>query len=477
MDMRTVKGSHVNSLGFDVIDKWGRMVPDPDRWPSSRDGKGFAKVAEKVHSMGLKFGIHVMRGISTQAFNANTPILDVTTGKAYEESGRQWFAKDIGIKERTCAWMQRGFMSVNTKLGAGRAFLRSLYQQYAEWGVDFVKHDCVFGADLDLDEISSVSKILTELNRPMLYSYLLELALHQPWQGMDFAAANMIGAKGLRGKSWPDSDMLPLGWLSFVQFPYNSSLALTSDSSYRNEGSISEPLALSLTSCEDVEAKGWSARALDKDFEQVCWNKTSSEGHQEPFCLYKRKPLLDDEVTYKRHFDGKVHLLVTNHLSKTNLTEACLGASPNQKLTSKELKRGSLSPCGLDANQMWELTQNGTLMNSYSGLCASMRTVKAKGPSGIRAWIATGRRGEIYVAFFNLHRMKADISMRIIDLAKALPDKDFKTASCKSREEWSGKDFGVMRLHKQLAAEKAHQYCLLLNLIFWIKISKSLQEI
>ncbi|KAK6160288.1 hypothetical protein DH2020_003669 [Rehmannia glutinosa] len=525
MDMRTVKGSHVNSLGFDVIDKWGRMVPDPDRWPSSRDGKGFAKVAEKVHSMGLKFGIHVMRGISTQAFNANTPILDVTTGKAYEESGRQWFAKDIGIKERTCAWMQRGFMSVNTKLGAGRAFLRSLYQQYAEWGVDFVKHDCVFGADLDLDEISSVSKILTELNRPMLYSlspgtgatpamardvsglanmYRITGDDWDTWGDVaahfnvtrDFAAANMIGAKGLRGKSWPDSDMLPLGWLSRpgakkgphrkcnltlheqrTQFPYNSSLALTSDSSYRNEGSISEPLALSLTSCEDVEAKGWSARALDKDFEQVCWNKTSSEGHQEPFCLYKRKPLLDDEVTYKRHFDGKVHLLVTNHLSKTNLTEACLGASPNQKLTSKELKRGSLSPCGLDANQMWELTQNGTLMNSYSGLCASMRTVKAKGPSGIRAWIATGRRGEIYVAFFNLHRMKADISMRIIDLAKALPDKDFKTASCKSREEWSGKDFGVMRLHKQLAAEKAHQYCLLLNLIFWIKISKSLQEI
>jgi hypothetical protein len=69
----------MNSLGFDVIDQWGRMVPDPVRWPSSRGGNGFSKVAKKVHSLGLKFGIHIMAGISTQAVNANTPILDTTT--------------------------------------------------------------------------------------------------------------------------------------------------------------------------------------------------------------------------------------------------------------------------------------------------------------------------------------------------------------------------------------------------------------
>ena len=58
-------------------------------------------------------------------------------GSAYKEHGRKWSAKDIGIKERACAWMRNGFMSVDTKSGAGRAFLRSLYLQYAEWGVDF----------------------------------------------------------------------------------------------------------------------------------------------------------------------------------------------------------------------------------------------------------------------------------------------------------------------------------------------------
>lgn len=76
---KLVPAAYVDSLGYDVIDEWGRVIPDPGRWPSSKYGKGFLEVAQKVHDMGLKFGFHVMRGISTQAVNANTPILDVTT--------------------------------------------------------------------------------------------------------------------------------------------------------------------------------------------------------------------------------------------------------------------------------------------------------------------------------------------------------------------------------------------------------------
>ena len=63
-------------------------------------------------------------------------LLFLYQGQAYEESGRKWTAQDIGIKERTCSWMQHGFMSVDTTLGAGKAFLKSLHSQYAEWGVD-----------------------------------------------------------------------------------------------------------------------------------------------------------------------------------------------------------------------------------------------------------------------------------------------------------------------------------------------------
>ena len=57
-------------------------------------------------------------------------------GGAYQEASRVWHAKDISIPQRTCAWMSNGFMSVNTTLGVGRVFLRSICEQYAAWGID-----------------------------------------------------------------------------------------------------------------------------------------------------------------------------------------------------------------------------------------------------------------------------------------------------------------------------------------------------
>lgn len=540
---RKIPGAYTDSLGFDVIDEWGRMVPDPGRWPSSKGGKGLTEVAKKVHSMGLKFGIHVMRGISTQAVNANTPILDTTKGGAFEESGRKWTASDIGIKERACAWMSHGFMSVDTKLGAGRAFLRSLYQQYAEWGVDFVKHDCVFGDDLDVHEISFVSEVLKELNRPILYSLSpgtsVTPAMAKEVSGLvnmyritgddwdtwgdvafhfnvtrDFSSADMVGAKGLLGRSWPDLDMLPLGVLtdpgsnegphrncrltlderrtqmtlwsmaksplmyggdvrkldettySLItnptlleinhfssnnrEFPY-----ITSTKSFKKGGEVvswqsrrclmdgrtSELHVLGLTSCSDVKAVGWSSEALQQDgLEQICWKENSENKHQAPFCLYKRESRLssDADLIHKEQYQGKLHLLATDQ------TEFCLHASPKRKVNSKESRRDSFSPCTWDTNQMWELNLNGTLVNSYSGLCATVNSAQVKvNPDGVRSWIATGRRGEVYVAFFNLSPVKTVISAKISDLSRALGCANLREASCKYREVWSGKDFGI----------------------------------
>lgn len=542
---RKVPGAYPDSLGFDVIDEWGRMIPDPNRWPSSKGGKGFTEVAKKVHSMGLKFGIHVMRGISTQAYNANTPILDTTKGGAYEESGQQWHAKDIGIKERACAWMQHGFMSVNTHLGAGRAFLRSLYEQYADWGVDFVKHDCVFGDDLDIEEITFVSEVLKMLDRPILYSlspgtsvtptmakevsglvnmYRITGDDWDTWGDVaahfdvsrDFSSASMIGSEGLLGKSWPDLDMLPLGWLTDPgsnqgphrtcnlnideqktqmtlwamaksplmfggdvrkldettynlitnptileinffssnnrEFPYVSSRnyskrkALTRRSRrFPEEVSTSRAHVLGLSSCKDPQANGWSIKALDQGMQQICWKENL--GSHEPLCLYKRKPHLNlnKGIIYEKK---KLHLFASDGL------EFCMDASARQKLTSKELKSRSFSPCRWDAIQMWELNNNGALVSNYSGLCAKVNPIKAKtGPNGIRSWIATGRKGEIYVAFFNLNPEKTVISAKVSDMAKVFPGKNLNQTSCKGREIWSGKDFGVTKDSISMAVE------------------------
>ncbi|KAK4256651.1 hypothetical protein QN277_006348 [Acacia crassicarpa] len=538
---KKVKGAYPDSLGFDVIDEWGRMVPDPGRWPSSRGGNGFSEVADKVHSMGLKFGIHVMRGISTQAVNANTPILDPTTGGYYQESGRVWRAKDIAMPERACAWMPHGFMSVNTKLGAGRAFLRSLYKQYAAWGVDLVKHDCVFGDDLDLNEIGYVSEILRELDHPIIYSVSpgtsVTLAMAKDVSGLvnmyritgddwdkwgdvkahfnvtrDLASADMIGAEGLMGKSWPDLDMLPFGWLTNpasnqgphrfsdlsldeqktqvtlwsmaksplmyggdvrkldettynlitnptlleidffssdnMEFPY-----ITSLDNFKNEAKdlvgkmgrskrdrqTSSTHSLGLIGCNQSKASGWYIESIDQDLHRICWKRSFGNKQQAPFCVHKRElgRALDEDTMYQEDYKGKHHLVAMNRM------EFCLDASPKRKLTAKEVKLGTFSPCRWDANQIWELNPNGTLVNSYSGLCATLDSIKETVNSGgLHSWVATGREGQIYVAFFNLNEEKTVISTEMSDLAKVLPGRDF--SSCKCKEVWSGKDIVIV---------------------------------
>ncbi|KAK3416712.1 hypothetical protein EUGRSUZ_H02479, partial [Eucalyptus grandis] len=525
---RKVPGADADSQGFDKIDQWGRMMPDPDRWPSSSGGNGFTEVANKVHSMGLKFGIHVMRGISTQAVNANSPILDTTTGRAYEESGRVWHAQDIALKEQTCAWMPHGFMSVNTDLGAGKAFLRSLYQQYASWGVDFIKNDCVFGADLNRNEITYISEILKELDRPILYSlspgttatpdmakavsglsnmYRITGDDWDTWADVaahfdvarDFAAAKMIGSGGLLGTSWPDLDMLPLGWLTDpgsnegphracrltiqeqrtqvtlwsiaksplmfggdlrniddttfglitnptlleinsyssnnVEFPYISGSSSLHGRSRSSPTSVeeSEVGSLGLTSCEDQKANGWMVEELDQDLERICWKENMENRHGEPFCLNKTNSLAesDQEIMYGSQYQGILHLLASENMN------FCLDASPKRKITSSEFARGSSSPCTRNANQMWKFHGNGTLMSSYSGLCAKMKNVKANADAtGARSWIATGRSGEIFLAFFNLNSYDMMISALVSDLAKALPGRT--VSACTGYEIWSG---------------------------------------
>ena len=56
------------------MDAYGRLQPSPERFPSSAGGKGFAPLAEYVHKLGLKFGIHIMRGIPRRAAHENCPV-------------------------------------------------------------------------------------------------------------------------------------------------------------------------------------------------------------------------------------------------------------------------------------------------------------------------------------------------------------------------------------------------------------------
>ncbi|ONK58397.1 uncharacterized protein A4U43_C09F11910, partial [Asparagus officinalis] len=106
-------------------------------------------------------------------------------------------------------------------------------------------------------------------------------------------------------------------------------------------------------------------------------------------CLYERRPPMtsDEDIIYRENYQGKFHLAATDTM------ETCLDASVQKRLSASERRRTSLSSCKWNANQMWSLNDNGTLVNSYSGLCAIVEPMKENVNSdGVRSWIATGRR-------------------------------------------------------------------------------------
>ena len=212
------------------LDKYGRPQPSPTRWPSSRDGTGFTAVADYVHKKGLLFGIHTMRGISGVAVDRKSPVF-----------GTNATAADVYDSKNECGWSFSfsKFYSVNVSKAEGVAFYNSLYNQYASWGVDFIKNDCVYG-NYVFDQIQAVSTAIDQSGRPMLYSlspgsdnpkmasqvtpltnmYRVTGDTWDSWSGLrdHFAAAvstqPFIGVRGrYGGLSSPDLDMLPLGWI------------------------------------------------------------------------------------------------------------------------------------------------------------------------------------------------------------------------------------------------------------------------
>ena len=111
------------------MDEYGRLIPSPVRFPSAADGKGFAPLAEYVHSLGLKFGIHIMRGIPRQAVAKNTPV------KGTDKTARQ-IAKTASI----CQW-NTDMYGVDPEKEGAREYYDSIFELYASWGVDFIKVD------------------------------------------------------------------------------------------------------------------------------------------------------------------------------------------------------------------------------------------------------------------------------------------------------------------------------------------------
>lgn len=223
------------------LDDYCRPIPEEARFPSSAGGKGFKPIADKVHAMGLKFGIHIMRGTSTYAKQKNCKVKGTNVNLADIVSTDD---------EAVCPWKKQS-LSVDVSKPGGQEFFDSLYEQYAvDWDVDFIKNDCVFGGNLNpttlaqiraqsnsIKKFASVRNITYSLspgggnNRTVGASevskyvnmYRVTGDTWDHWSMLEdhfvtassMAAAGVIGADGPAGsKSFPDLDMLPLGFVT-----------------------------------------------------------------------------------------------------------------------------------------------------------------------------------------------------------------------------------------------------------------------
>ncbi len=208
------------------MDEYSRLIPGLKKFPSSADGKGFKPLADYVHSKGLKFGIHIMRGIAKQAVRENTAIL-----------GTDARAADIANQRSTCSWNPDMFGVDMSKKGA-QEYYDSIFALYASWGVDLVKVDDIARPydETQKAEIEAIRKAIDKTGRPIVLSLSpgdtpIERGEHvmnhaNMWRISDdfwdrwnplyemFGRLDKWTPYRTEG-AWPDADMLPFGIIEF----------------------------------------------------------------------------------------------------------------------------------------------------------------------------------------------------------------------------------------------------------------------
>jgi hypothetical protein len=229
-----------NPFGLNLSEKkylWdgnGILIPVESRFPTSANGAGFKPLADWVHAQGLKFGIHIVRGIPRQVVKDNLPI-----------AGSSFHAADAADIAETCPW-DEGNYGVKDN-AAGQAYYDSLLKHYAGWGLDYIKVDCISDHPYRPTEIHQIAAAIRKTGRPMVLSlspgptaleHAAEVAesaqmwriTDDHWDGWTFPhkTGNSEFPFGVRDEfdrlakwfpytkenNWPDADMLPEGSLT-----------------------------------------------------------------------------------------------------------------------------------------------------------------------------------------------------------------------------------------------------------------------
>ena len=206
-----------------VMDDWGRLLPAANRFPSAAGGAGFKPLADYIHGLGLKFGLHIMRGLPRMAAHRRLPIL----GGAYR-------CDEVANPNSICLWNPDMYGLRQDHPGA-QAYYDSLFALYAAWGVDFVKCDDIAREYPHCKrEIELISAACRGCGRDIVLSLSpgpapLEQAEHlkahaNMWRITDDFWDEWRLLKGMFERAekwcihagpghWPDADMLPVGAL------------------------------------------------------------------------------------------------------------------------------------------------------------------------------------------------------------------------------------------------------------------------
>ncbi len=211
------------------MDEYGRLLPAENRFPSAAGGQGFKPLADYVHSLGLKFGVHLMRGIPRKAVHDNLPVY-----------GTDKRARDIAHPNLNCGW-NTDMYGLEAQAAGAYEYYASVFELFARWGVDLVKIDDLCSTPNCYDvyagagEIELYAKAAEQCGRDILLSFSpgpapVEHAEHLKKHGHMWRITNdfwdtwgdlLIGFDACRRwqglgeeHAWPDADMLPIGHLS-----------------------------------------------------------------------------------------------------------------------------------------------------------------------------------------------------------------------------------------------------------------------
>ena len=231
-----------------TMDAYGRLTPALNRFPSAVDGAGFKPLADYVHSLGLKFGIHIMRGMPRMAAHNHLPIW-----------GSEHACHHAADPNSICAW-NPDMYGLRCETEAARAYYESIFDLYAQWGVDFIKCDDIAREYPHCaKEIELISACAKGCGRDMVLSLSpgpapLEQAEHlkrhaNMWRITDDFWDRWDLLKNMFERAqkwcihadpghWPDADMLPVGalrqcddpdeWTHFTQAEQRTMMTLWS---------------------------------------------------------------------------------------------------------------------------------------------------------------------------------------------------------------------------------------------------------